>query len=407
VRQLIEKSQAKVEAFIRDGVEVWTRRERIDRETGEALLASLNTPEVAQGLTHAGAHFAISLPLRFPFGAMARFIYTLVLRLRAEASGLLHHRRPATARHLHTIPVMLFALLPGFGRLAYFLSPALVRQRLLLVIPLDQVSRRLPFRVYDRLHLEALFIYWAEDRAVPFGLRRFSPQRLLTGIRDRLADLSDMRPLIGAVLAIDGLAFGIGAYIYLDSGRLSTWWFDERGVIATLDVVQLLVAAWAGVAAYRLFWRQNAGTSKAEAFGIFLWGIGGAGLLTFALEDYFTVHESLGRIFEGLLPTGKNAPDDVFVLAYAVVSIFILYVFHTELVAERGSTALLMAAALAAIVMVLSDAFAHALVLKALELPAQTLADSLLMFAFLRRYREVQALEAQPSVIRQEIMVGR
>jgi hypothetical protein len=61
-----------------------------------------------------------------------------------------------------------------------------------------------------------------------------------------------------------------------------------------------------------------------------------------------------------------------------------------ELVAPRDSATFLALAAAASIVMVLTDAFAHARALKAVELPAQTLAATLLMFAFVSRYREVR-----------------
>jgi hypothetical protein len=80
----IEKGEGKVAEFVREGVEVWLEEGRIDRAAAESLEASLHTPEVALGVAHAGAHFAISIPLRFPLGATARFIYTLLLRLRAE-----------------------------------------------------------------------------------------------------------------------------------------------------------------------------------------------------------------------------------------------------------------------------------------------------------------------------------
>jgi hypothetical protein len=406
VNTFLGRGHARVEEFIRSGVELWHSEGRLDDAKAEELLLSLNTPEVAQGLFHAGAHFAISLPLRFPLGAAARLLYTLFLRLQGEASGLWHRQRPVSTRRLHTLSVMLFALIPGFGRLAYLFCPALVRQRLLLVIPMDHLSRRLPLGAYERFHLGALFVYWARENPVPGGFRRFSPLRLLDGLGVRLRAMAPQVPLFVTVLAIDAVAFGIGAYLYLQSDRTSKWWFEERSVIATLDVVQLLVAGIAGIAAYQTFWRRRFGTTE-EAFGIFLWGIGGVGLLLFAMEDYFTVHESLAPMFISVIPGGTNAPDDIFILGYAFIGVGVLYVFHTELVAERGSTALLAVAAVSAIVMVLTDAFAHALALKAVELPAQTLADTFLMFAFLTRFLEVRSGAPAPGLVMEPLGAGR
>lgn len=397
MKDWIVRGRTKVEEFIRNGVGVWLEEGRIDQATADGLVASMDTPEVGQGIMHAGAHFAISLPLRFPFGAGARFLYTLTLRLKAEVGGLRHHQRPREARRLHTVPVMLFSLLPGFGRLAYFFSPALVSQTLLLVIPLDQVSRGLPFKIYERVHLDALYIYWAQQDETPRGFQRFSRRRMLSGIKSRLSELRPEASAIAAIVGVEVLLFFIGAYIYMESDRESIWWFDERGVIATADVAQLLIAGIAGIYAYQSFWRLPARPSKSEAFGIFLWGIGGIGLLVFALEDYFTIHERIVLLFDERLPGGTNSPDDILVLGYAVVGIAVLYVFHTELVADRASSALLLCAALSAIVMILCDAFAHNLALKALELPAQTLADTLLMFAFVTRYREVRALATETA----------
>ncbi len=397
MKNSIIRGRTKVEEFIRNGVGVWLREGRIDQATADNLKASMDTPEVAQGIMHAGAHFAISLPLRFPFGAGARFLYTLSLRVKAEFGGLVHHQRPREARRLHTVPVMLISLLPGFGRLAYFFSPALVSQTLLLIIPLDQVSRSLPLKVYQRFHLDALFVYWAEQEPTPRGFKRFSRQRMLNGLKSRLSQLRPEVAWISAIVAIEAVLFLIGTYIYLESGRESIWWFDERGVIATVDVAQLLIAGIAGIYAYQNFWRLPVRPSRSEAYGIFLWGIGGIGLLIFAMEDFFTVHERVALMIDEMLPGGTNSPDDILVLGYAVVGIAVLYVFHTELVADRASSALLLGAALSAIVMILCDAFAHNLALKALELPAQTLADTLLMFAFVTRYREVRALATETA----------
>ena len=397
LKQLLARGQAKSEEFLRNGVDTWVQEGRIDAARRAELMASLNTPEVERALFHAGAHFAISLPLRFPLGATARFLYTLGLRLKAEAGALLRRGSPKEARRCHTLLVMLFALLPGFGRLAYFLSPALSSERLLLVVPLDQVARKLPLRSYGRLHLDALFIYWAQADEPGRGLRHFLYGGWFNDLKHRLSDLRPYAGLISLVLAIDLLALLIGALLYVDAGSPRDeviWWWRERRVIATLDVAQLLAAGACGIAAYRAFWRRQTLASSKEAAGIFLWGIGGIGLLLFALDDYAGMHETLGRHFESAvnrLPVGINMPDDILVLSYAFIGHAVLFVFRMELFEDRPSASLLQLAAIAALVMVTTDAFATTRALQALEFPAQTLAKGLLLLAFGVRYLEVRS----------------
>jgi hypothetical protein len=397
---LLDKGQAKTEEFLRNGVDQWVTEGKIDARRAAELERTLNTPEVEAALLHAGAHFAISLPLRFPFGATARFLYTLVLRVKAEASGLIHRTAPVQARRCHTLLVMLVSLLPGFGRMAYFLSPALAGERLLVVIPLDQVSRKLPFKTYRRLHLDALFVYWAHEEGPRRGFRHFVQGGWLSDLKERTAALQPYGRLIGGVIAVDTAALLIGAYLYLTSGRTiepgqgTFWWFGERNIMATVDAMQLLAGAFFGVAAYHLFWQVRRSPAPSEAAGIFLWGIGGLGLLLFALDDYLGVHESLGERLQsglGLLPLPVNMPDDLLIVAYAIVGVAVLYTFRMEVFADRPSATLLQLAALASIVMVLTDAFATTLALMALEYPAQTLANGLLALAFIVRYREVAA----------------
>jgi hypothetical protein len=287
---------------------------------------------------------------------------------------------------------MLFALLPGFGRLAYFLSPALAGDRLLLVIPLDQVSRKLPFQAYRRLHLDALFLYWAQEHPPRRGLRHFLRGGWLEDLKERVGAVARHGRLITAVLAFDITALLIGAYLYVDSGRTSVWWFDERNVMATVDVVQLFAGGICGIAAYRLFWQLRRTADSEESAGIFLWAIGGIGLLVFAIDDYMTFHESISSLLQrGLtfLPFGVNMPDDLLVLGYAVIGVFVLYAFRMEVFADRPSATLLQFAAVTAIVMVFADVFAHATALRALEYPSQTLSNGLLALAFIVRYREV------------------
>jgi len=392
---LIEKGRERGEEFIRHGVETWEAEGRIDARRADALVASLNAPEVEAGMLHIGAHFAISLPLRFPFGAIARFFYTLGLRLRAELNALLRRGNAREARRMHTPLVMLVSLLPGFGRLGYFFCPALREERLLLVIPLDQAARRLPFRAYARFHLDALFLYWGlgddlEPKArpsLPAALRAFG---------NRLADLRLYFRPTAALIIVDSLTLLAGAFIYLDAGRPEdppVWWFREGGLIAIFDAGQLLIAAFFGIAAYVAFWKLRTQPSRSEAAGIFLWGIGGIGLAIFAFDDYFTVHERLGDfVFDSLsfIPVVTALPSDMLILAYSAAGVAVIVTFRMEVFSGRPSATLLQVAAVSSVIMVLTDGFATTDAIKALEFPAQTFACSLLMLAFAVRWLEVR-----------------
>jgi hypothetical protein len=213
-------------------------------------------------------------------------------------------------------------------------------------------------------------------------------------LKRRLTGLRPYAWAITAVLLVNLTALGVGTYLYLEAGppeRGAFWWFRERNVMATLDVAQLVIGGAAGIAAYQLFWSRSGFDSK-EAAGIFLWGIGGAGLMVFAFDDYMGLHEQFGRRFENTinaLPLATNMPDDLLVLSYAFLGLALLFVFRMELFEDRASATLLQAAGLASLVMVTTDAFTTARFLLALEYPAQTLASSLLLLAFVVRYLEV------------------
>lgn len=390
----LEKGQVRAEEFLKEGIQTWVAEGRLTQPEGATLTRSLSLTGVEAALFHLGAHFAISLPLRFPFGAVARFFYTLTLRLRAEVRGLLGKESAAGARRCHTAPVMLFALIPGFGRLAYLFSPALRGEKLLVLIPVDQVSRKLPFRAYQRLHLDSLFAYWAQASTSMSSRLPGWPRVSLAGVRRRFAALGGYLVPALALFAIDAAAFAVGLYLYLESDRSSTWWFDERSIIATLDVVQLLAAAYCGVSAYRTFWRNPEAASVEDRAGIFLWGLGGAGMLVFAADDYLTLHEWLGSGLSSvisLLPLHTGRLDDLIVLAYALMGVTTLYVFRFEVLRDRPSSTLLVLGFWASLIMVTTDAFATTTALKAVELPAQTLASSLLLLAFFARLNEVNA----------------
>ena len=399
LRRLSDKGEHAARDQLRAGLEQWVDEERITREEADGLLESLNGPDVERAIFHLGAHFAISLPLRFPFGATARFLYTVSLRVKAELSALLRRGNAREARRLHTATVALFGLLPGFGRLAYFLSPALAHQPLFVAVPLDHVARKLPLSLYQRLHLDALFVYWGKHREA--SREALSLRRLPAAIVARHAALRPHWGLIAAVLSVNTAFFAVGVALYLQAGRpLDHWWFNELGVMQSLEAIQLAVAGVAGIRAYQLFWRREPSTrTAADAFGIFLWGAGGVGLLVFAADDFSGFHELIGRwlMSLGVVPGFVNMPDDVLVLGYAAGGIFVLALFRDELFRARNSTALLIPAAAMSVFMVLTDAFAGPPALEALEFPAQTLAVACLTLAFVIRYLEVkEARRAAP-----------
>jgi hypothetical protein len=85
-----------------------------------------------------------------------------------------------------------------------------------------------------------------------------------------------------------------------------------------------------------------------------------------------------------------NVPGDMLVMGYAVLGLAALITFRMEVFSGRPSATLLQIGAVAAVIMVLVDAFATTDALKALEFPAQTFASSFLMLAFAGRWLEVR-----------------
>ena len=61
----------------------------------------------------------------------------------------------AVTSNIHTPLVMVLALVPGFGGVAYLASKPL-RSKLLVRLVLDQMAWKLPLHLYRRLHLARL-----------------------------------------------------------------------------------------------------------------------------------------------------------------------------------------------------------------------------------------------------------
>ena len=152
--------------FVQRGIETWVEEGHIDQAEATRLRVASNTPEVASALTHLGAHIAITVPLRFPLGSIARAGWTVVMRTQAEWRALFNKKySAASARQEHTALVAGVSLIPGLGAAAYMLSKPLRSNRELAVIAFDHMLRKTPFRLYQRLHVSALTVWQAKQGA--------------------------------------------------------------------------------------------------------------------------------------------------------------------------------------------------------------------------------------------------
>ena len=158
IRRRLSNSDAAAQAFVMAGIERWQREGQIDNERAESLRQALSTSEAQIIARHLGAHMVLSVVIVIPIPGLrsaARFAWTLAFRLKALyalARGRITREEYRVARSIHTVPVMLIALLPAFGAIAYVASQTMVKKGLgrLLV---DQAAYKMPFGLYRRLGL--------------------------------------------------------------------------------------------------------------------------------------------------------------------------------------------------------------------------------------------------------------
>jgi hypothetical protein len=374
--------------MIAAGIDDWTSEGYIDESNAAALREQAKTPEVASAMTHLGAHVAMSIPLRFPLGSIARPAWTLALRANAEWRALRGKASATSARREHTLLVAAASALPGFGAAAYMLSAPLRSNRVLAVIAFDRPMRKLPFRLYHRLHLAPVMAWQAGIGATRHA--RMTASGAISSVRRRIAALRPHARAIAGVLAINLSIVAAGGIVYAAEGTRGI--FDERGLMNSIDAAQLVAAGVLGMVAWSSFWRSRGErASLDERAGILFWGMAGIGLLALAADDYFGLHEVAGDWMASvsMVPLFTNAADDMLTIAIAGTGVTVLYIFRHELVAPRPSSTLLLAGAGASLLMVATDAYGFGVV-RGLEFPAQVSAVGLLLLAFWTRSREVR-----------------
>ena len=158
IRKRMGNPEAAARAFAMGGIERWERDGQIDRERAASLEAVLATSEAKTLLKHVGAHMVLSVAIAIPIPGLrsaARFGWTLAFRLKAMYAlvrGKITREEYRMARSIHSVPVMLIALVPAFGAIAYVASDTMTKKGLgrLLV---DQAAHKAPFGLYRRLRL--------------------------------------------------------------------------------------------------------------------------------------------------------------------------------------------------------------------------------------------------------------
>ncbi len=155
-RHAVTNADVKAEEFLTKGLDRWIEEGRITAEEAEALKTELRSHEIHEVMRHLGAHVAISAALRFPFGSIARPLWTLGFWVK----DLYRYARTGSTACLrfikvHSPAVLLLSVIPGFGAFAYMASKPL-RRLILIRLMFDSVGRKVPFKLNSRLGVERL-----------------------------------------------------------------------------------------------------------------------------------------------------------------------------------------------------------------------------------------------------------
>ena len=174
VRTRVDGGQQKATDWLNGAVNAWQVDGRINAEKADRLRAEIASPAVQSVLPHFGAHFVISVFLRFPFGSIARFAWS-VWGLGAATVKLLMRRIDRQAwKHaweVHHPIVIAISALPGFGAFAYLAARPVRSNRLLMRVTVDAVMLKLPKDLWNRSGLRKLIAPAMQPQLAPVPAR--------------------------------------------------------------------------------------------------------------------------------------------------------------------------------------------------------------------------------------------
>jgi hypothetical protein len=204
-------------AWIERAVATWEREGRITADEAETLRAQVAAPTFQAMLPYLGAHILISIPLRFPFGSVARSV--MVAGALGAASGRLLMRRIdreawKQAWSIHSPLVFLLAAVPGFGTFAYLAAKPVRANRLLLRALGDAAMQKAPWNLYERSGLRRFV-------ARPRGAEEAKPAPRLTVVPAAPQATSSAVALVPAPTNVVPLA------------PAAAWWTEEPAAVAS------------------------------------------------------------------------------------------------------------------------------------------------------------------------------
>lgn len=146
-------------AWMDRAVGTWETEGRITAEEAVTLREQIAAPTFQLMVPYLGAHFLISIPLRFPLGSIVRPL--MVLGALAVATTRLLRRqidRDAwkLAWSIHSPLVVLLSAIPGFGSFAYLAAKPVRTNRLLLRAVTDSALAKAPWNLYERSGLRRI-----------------------------------------------------------------------------------------------------------------------------------------------------------------------------------------------------------------------------------------------------------
>jgi membrane-associated phospholipid phosphatase len=158
IRARLDGAEAMARGFVGEAIERWEREGQIDSARAASLRSMLLTSEAQSLFKHLGAHMALTVAIAIPIPGLrsaARFAWTLAFRIRALYAlgrGRISREEYLAARSIHSVPVMLLALVPALGAVSYAASDTMLKRGLGRML-LDQSAHKVPFGLYRRLRL--------------------------------------------------------------------------------------------------------------------------------------------------------------------------------------------------------------------------------------------------------------